>query len=170
MRRWVVLACMTGWLSAAGVLAATPSAIGRLAWMEGHWVGVSDGVRMEEHWTGVEGEGLVGMHKDIKAGRMASFEFFRIEPRSDGVYYMTSPGGAPATPFKLIEQSERRVVFENAAHDFPQRILYWSEGPDELRARIEGTLNGNSDSMEWRWVRAFAGKPAFKPRVDPPCH
>ncbi len=30
-----------------------------------------------------------------------------------------------------------RVVFENTAHDFPQRIIYWKDGND-LRARIEG--------------------------------
>jgi hypothetical protein len=122
--------------------------------MEGRWTGVSEGLRMEEHWTSAAGDGLVGMHKDVKAGKMVSFEFFRIESHADGIFYMTSPGGAPATPFKLIEQSARCVVFENAAHDFPQRIRYWSDRPGELRARIEGTVNGKAEAMEWRWLRA----------------
>jgi hypothetical protein len=67
---------------------------------------------------------------------------------------LASPRGAEPTPFKLVEQADRRLVFENAAHDFPQRILYWSTEPDELRARIEGTVGGREMSMEWRWVRA----------------
>jgi hypothetical protein len=122
--------------------------------MEGHWTGAVKDLHMEEHWTSPAGGGLVGMHKDVKAGKMALFEFLRIEAREDGVYYLASPRGATPTAFKLIEQSDRRLVFEDAAHDFPQRIIYWSGAPDELRARIEGTIGGKEKSMEWHWTRA----------------
>lgn len=54
--------------------------------------------------------------------------------------------------FKLKEAGEKRVVFENAAHDFPQRILYWREG-DDLVARIEGTMRGQPRQQEWRFSR-----------------
>jgi len=157
---------MCGTMTFAGVLgvlgcvgaAVAPggegSSLARFGWLEGNWAGESDGLRMEEHWTSADGNGLVGMHKDVRAGKMVSFEFFRIESRADGIYYMTSPGGAPATPFKLIQQSPRRVVFENPTHDFPQRILYWSDKPGELCARIQGTLNGKPEAIEWRWLRA----------------
>ena len=60
---------------------------------------------------------------------------------------------SPATPFPLKDVSGTRVVFENPAHDFPQRIIYWKDGAD-LRARIEGTQNGKEGSMEWRWSPA----------------
>jgi hypothetical protein len=64
------------------------------------------------------------------------------------------PGGrSPATPFTLKTMARERVVFENAAHDFPQRIIYWRDG-DTLRARIEGAVDGKSRSMEWRWTRS----------------
>jgi hypothetical protein len=43
-----------------------------------------------------------------------------------------------------------RVVFENPAHDFPQRVIYWKDGND-LCARIEGTMNGKAESEEWKW-------------------
>ena len=160
MRGTMAFAVVLGVLSVMGCVAASvPSAaqgssVASFGWLEGSWTGESGGLRMEEHWTSADGDGLVGMHKDIKAGKMVSFEFFRIESHADGIYYMTSPSGAPATPFKLIQQSERRVVFENLTHDFPQRILYWSDKPDELCARIEGKLNGKPDAMEWRWRRA----------------
>jgi hypothetical protein len=45
------------------------------------------------------------------------------------------------------------VVFENATHDFPQRVIYWKEG-EVLAARIEGTLRGKERSEEWRFKRA----------------
>ena len=154
MRGIVAFACVLGLLAAAGSAGAEATPFASMAWLEGRWTGISDGLHMEEHWTSPTGDGLVGMHKDVKAGKMVSFEFFRIVSQEDGIYYMTSPGGVPATPFKLIEQSARRLVFENAEHDFPQRILYWSEKPGELRARIEGAVNGKQESMEWRWQRA----------------
>ncbi len=154
MRIQLLVVGVLCWASVAAAVEPTP--FGRMAWMEGHWAGVTGEVQMEEHWTSAAGDGLVGMHKDVKAGRISGFEFFRIESHPDGVYYMTSPGGAPATPFKLVEQGERRVVFENAAHDFPQRILYWSPHPDTLCARIEGTINGKSRAKDWRWPRVKA--------------
>lgn len=140
---------------AVAVEAAPASGAGAaaLAWMAGKWGGVQDGIRSEEHWTTADGGGLVGMHKDVKDGRMVSFEFLRIVPDSTGALcYVSSPNGVPPTSFCLKEQTDRRVVFENAAHDFPQRILYWREGK-QLRARIEGTIGGKEESAEWIWRR-----------------
>ena len=52
--------------------------------------------------------------------------------------------------FETRATSDTLVVFENPTHDFPQRIIYWKDGND-LRARIEGTMNGKTGSEEWRW-------------------
>ena len=73
--------------------------------------------------------------------------------RDGRLVYLASPGGAPPTPFTAIEVGERRVVFENATHDFPQRVIYWRDGT-ALRARIEGTRNGRLAFEEWRWDAA----------------
>jgi hypothetical protein len=125
--------------------------VDRLGWLAGVWTGTTGGVRMEEHWSTPEGGGLVGMHKDSKAGRMSSWEFFRIVPADSGrVCYMTSPLGRTPTPFCAIELTDSRVVFENREHDFPQRILYWLE-KGVLHARIEGTIGGKEHSEEWAW-------------------
>ena len=155
MKRWLlVMACVAGFATLAAANAEDVSPFARMSWMEGKWTGEQDGMKLEEHWTSAEGDGLVGMHKDVKAGKMVSFEFFRIERHPDGVFYMTSPHGNPATPFKLVKQDDRRVVFENPEHDFPQRILYWSDRSGTLSARIEGTYNGKPESEEWHWKRA----------------
>lgn len=122
-----------------------------LAWMAGAWSGASRGVEMEEHWTAPSGNSMIGMHRDVGKGRTLGFEFLRIEQQGDAIVYLSMPNGrSPATPFPLKEVSGTRVVFENPAHDFPQRIIYWKDGAD-LRARIEGTQNGKASSMEWRW-------------------
>lgn len=64
-----------------------------------------------------------------------------------------SPRGRPATPFKMIEQSDKRVVFENAEHEFPHRIIYWMTDDGSLHAKIEGTLSGKPAAEEWSWQR-----------------
>jgi hypothetical protein len=45
------------------------------------------------------------------------------------------------------------VVFENEAHDFPQRVIYRREG-DRLLARIEGKIGGKERSADWIFNRA----------------
>jgi hypothetical protein len=143
--RWNVFAC-----ALAAIVAAD---VARLSWLEGCWTGEKNGVVFEERWSSPAGGGLVGMHKDTKGGRLVAFEFFRIAPDSSGVpTYFSQPGGAPPTPFRLIELGERRAVFENPAHDFPQRILYWREG-EKLHARIEGTHDGKAGAQDWIWSR-----------------
>ncbi len=125
-----------------------------LSWMAGSWATEKHGKREEEHWMAPRAGLMVGMHRDARTGKPASFEFFRIQERPDGVFYLSQPGGAPVTSFKLVEQAARRVVFENPEHDFPQRIIYWQDSPRELRAMIAGTMNGKADSMQWRWTRS----------------
>jgi hypothetical protein len=122
-----------------------------LAWLTGVWRGVTDGVEMEEVWMAPKGHSMMGIHRDVGKGRTLSFEFLRIEQQGDRIVLLAMPNGqAPATPFPLKDASGMRVVFENPTHDFPQRIIYWKDGND-LRARIEGTMNGKAGSEEWRW-------------------
>jgi hypothetical protein len=124
-----------------------------LAWLSGTWTGTENDLSMEEHWTEPAGGILLGLHRDVKDGRTVLFEFLRIEETPDAVTYWASPKGRPATPFKLVEHAEKRVVFENKDHDFPQRILYWIDVDGSLAARVEGTRGGKSSSEEWRWKK-----------------
>ncbi len=140
----------------AGVMAlfaAAPAGASDLGWMEGRWVGEADGVAMEERWTGALGGALLGVHADVKEGKLVSWEFLRIDTTSDGTFYFASPRSAPPTPFRLVERGDKRVVFENKQHDFPQRILYWLDAQGSLHARIEGPRGDKTAAMEWTWTR-----------------
>ena len=155
MRRLPAVLFVLGSLAARPLVAQAPPAdVSRLAWLEGRWEGTSEGVAMEESWTAPRGGALLGVHRDVKGGRMVSFEFMRIEATADGIVYFASPRGAAPTPFKLAELGEKRVAFENRQHDFPQRILYWMDSSGALHARIEGPQGGKTVSLEWVWTRA----------------
>jgi hypothetical protein len=138
----------------SGLTRATATDLAELAWMAGSWTGVEGAVEMEEYWQAPKGNSMLGIHRDIAKARTVSFEFLRIEATPEGITYWGSPGGTPATPFRLVELKAKRVVFENPEHDFPQRIIYWLGNDGALHARIEGTQNGKSSSMEWTWRRA----------------
>ena len=122
-----------------------------LGWLEGRWTGSQDGTEMEEHWTSAAGRALLGMHKDVKNGKMTSFEFLRIEDTDKGFVFFASPRSAPVTPFPMIESGDRRIVFANPDHDFPQRILYWLDDAGALHARVEGKVRSEVQSEEWVW-------------------
>jgi hypothetical protein len=127
----------------------------RLAWLAGSWSGTKEGVASEEHWTSPAGGTLLGMHKDVSGQQLVAFEFLRIAPDGEGrLCYLASPRGAPPIPFCASEVGDRRVVFENRAHDFPQRILYWLDGEGRLHARVEGPLDGREAAEEWVWTRS----------------
>lgn len=55
--------------------------------------------------------------------------------------------------FKLISKKDQIYIFENAAHDFPQRIVYQNLGKNEMLAWIEGERNGKSRKSEFRYKR-----------------
>jgi hypothetical protein len=128
------------------------AALARLSWMVGGWGAERDGEWSEEHWIAARGGTMLGVHRDVRGGRSTGFEFLRIEARPDGLVYLASPGGRPATEFRAVDVTGERVTFENPEHDFPQRILYWRTR-DGLHARIEGRTGGKEASMEWRWPK-----------------
>lgn len=154
---WMLCACcmLSPPLAAAD---SAPPDLSDLAWLEGHWTGTQGRTLSEEFWSSPAGGGMVGMHKDVRGGKMVAFEFLRIGAQGDSVCYFASPGGAPPTTFCQIERGERRVVFENLRHDFPQRVMYWLDDDGRLHARIEGDRGGRLESAEWTWERAPAAR------------
>lgn len=132
--------------AACGSAAQAPRAMPD--WLSGYWLSCEAGRETAESW--------IGAGKDVMVGTNLSadgFEFLRIAPASagEGVSSYSMPNGrSPPTEFVLRSNDGARAVFENPAHDFPQRVVYAREG-DVLTARIE-SLDGN-ESMEWRFER-----------------
>jgi uncharacterized protein DUF6265 len=125
-----------------------------LAFMAGCWEGEQEGVRSEECWLTPANGLMVGMHRDLFKGDRAFFEFLRIESQAEGIAYLASPAGAPATAFRLVAASAGRVEFANPQHDYPQRIIYQADGSDRLKARVEGPGAGGATRFEeWTWTR-----------------
>lgn len=140
----------------ASVAASLPppasAGVDGLAWMTGHWEMLGENRHVEEVWLAPEGGILLGVSRTVRDGRAVAFEFLRIEARGDDVFYVAAPQGAPPTDFRLVTAEGTRAVFENPAHDFPQRIEYRRDGED-LVARISALDESAARASEWRWTR-----------------
>jgi hypothetical protein len=139
--------------------ATPPLGVERLGWMAGGWLMTRGGSCVEERWTLPAGGTLIGMSRTVGGDRTRSFEFMRIEARSDGVFYVAQPGGRPPVDFKMASSSGSEIVFVNPGHsDHLKRIVYRRRsGPDELTARIEGEDAGKPFAVDYVYQSSSSG-------------
>jgi predicted enzyme related to lactoylglutathione lyase len=128
-----------------------------VAFLAGSWRGAGGTQAHEEYWTPPEGGTMLGCSRLVRDGRTASFEYLRIERDGDGLVYQASPGGRPATPFRMVHAERGKAVFENLEHDFPQRITYWLDDDGVLHARIED--ESGAKRRDFAWERAALSRP-----------
>lgn len=137
--------------------APVPVPVPDLSWLAGYWLDCSGGREASETWSDPREGLIVGHSVTVRNGR-SGFESARIAPLKDGgLAYFAQPGGAPATPFRLIDSGPQRAVFANPDNDFPHRIIYERpDGPfgETLNARIEGADDDENRSVQWRFKRA----------------
>lgn len=144
MTRSIVLLVL--WLAAGFAIPATRAAGAERqapastlpTWMVGCWAGEQAGERFHERWTGADSSTLLAVSHTVKAGKMTAFEFLRVVMKGGKAVYVAQSGGAPPTEFTATSQAGERIVFENAAHDFPKRVIYERSGTDRLTASIDG--------------------------------
>ena len=60
-----------------------------------------------------------------------------------------APNDKPPVRFRLISSANNIFIFENKAHNFPQRINYQNRSGGELLAWIEGTVNGEFKKVDF---------------------
>ena len=120
-----------------------------LGWLAGYWLSCGEGREVSETWSDPRGGVMMGYAITSRAAG-SSWEQMRIEadPATGLLSFVAFPQGAErAVAFRLVRSGPREAVFENPAHDFPQRVIYRREG-NRLTGRIEGA---GGRSMEWRY-------------------
>ena len=162
----VLLACHAG---GAGAPAATAiprdsdavagfvAPIDRLRWLAGCWERSTATSRMEEQWMAPRGGMMLGMGRVVRGAETVSHEAMRIEARGDTLLFVAQPSGQATAEFRSTTVTHDRVVFENPAHDFPQRIIYRHAPGDTLHARIEGLRDGAEHGIDFMMERTQCG-------------
>ena len=160
MRISSVCAVALAALNAVSAAAAEPN-IAKLAWLAGCWKNESAEPGSAEHWTQLAGGTMLGMSRTVRRGETVEFEFMQLRHQSDGTLaFIAFPSGQAPTVFPLLRISDAEATFENAEHDFPQRVVYARDGESKLRARIEGTVNGTLRVIEFPMDRVSCDPPA----------
>jgi hypothetical protein len=145
--RFILTAGLLAMTSVPLAMQARPG-VEQLAWMAGCWREESGGRVADEIWMAPAGGVMLGMNRTIAGGRAASTEFMQIREDAGRIVFQAKPSGQAEASFPLLKSAAREVVFENRAHDFPQRVIYRLDG-ETLVGRIEGTRNGKPQSIDY---------------------
>lgn len=123
----------------------------QLRWLAGCWT--SDAAGSGEVWLAPAGGMMLGVGRQVREGRVVSYEWLRIvETADESLDYVAIPSGQAETRFRLSALGERQVTFANPDHDFPQSIQYRRQA-DALVARTEGKRNGEVRAIDFPMTR-----------------
>lgn len=101
------------------------------------------------------GGAMLGMSRTVAEGKMRFYEVMRIETRDGRLAFIAKPASnKEETAFTEIRASDTEIAFENAAHDFPQRVIYTRHADGSIRGRVEGMHNGKARAQEFPMQRA----------------
>ena len=149
---------LVSWLAPDLVPTRDTTPIDRLSWLTGCWSRVRPGGMTEEHWMAPRGGTMLGMSRTVAKGRIAEHEFIQIRVQDGRLVYIAQPSTQATTTFTAVSATDRDVVFENLAHDFPQRVIYRKgEGGATLQARIEGLRDGQLRGIDFPYVAVACG-------------
>lgn len=132
------------------------SVIDQFDWIVGTWTIETNDYVMFEIWEKVDDDLLKAYSYVLVEGDTVFSEIVKIH-KIDEEFYMTvevpdqNEGGA--VDFKLVENKDKKFVFENLEHDFPQRIVYESISDNKTFAYIEGESNGKYRREDFEFVR-----------------
>ena len=131
-------------------VAALPATIADLAWLSGCWAAANQEAGSGEQWMAPAGRTMLGKNRTVRDAKTVAFEFMRIvEQDEGGLVFIASPSGQSTASFAMLSLNDRKVIFENPSHDFPQRIIYRLISDEDLLGRIEGTINGTERAVDF---------------------
>lgn len=140
--------------------AAEPAATGPLAmmaWLAGCWKGEVNKREFREFWHPPRGNLMVGVSRTALPERTISFEYLRLEPRADGIHYVSGSPGKPESAFKLAQGardgSDEIYTFKRAGGDFPSTIVYRRAGGGWLYVEVAGQVKGRDDKVTYPFRR-----------------
>lgn len=127
--------------------------IQQVAWLQGCWeLALRDQI-VEEQWLAPRGDSMVGVSRTVRGDKLVAYELTVIREQGNRLAYEAHPSGQPSAVFLSRDVSESTVVFENPAHDFPQRIGYQRSDSNALLAWIEGIQQGKPRRNEFAYRR-----------------
>ena len=124
--------------------------------LEGTWKMDTPRGRLFERWAVVGDHELKGTSFKVSNSDTIILENIQLLRKQNDIFYIPSvqdQNDKKPIPFRLVSATSKRFVFENPAHDYPQRIIYTLINTDSITARIEGTKAGIQKSSDFYYGR-----------------
>lgn len=121
-------------------------------WLLGKWENQTQRGKMVEEWMKVNDSTYNGKSYMITATDSIPLESVVLKKEGQDVYYIPTVKGQnneQPVKFRLTSGTAGSLVFENPAHDFPQKIAYTMESERSLVAEISGMVNGQNRAKKF---------------------
>ena len=142
---------------AAGAQLPPTGPLAPLAWLSGCWRGEVNKREFREFWLPLRGNLMVGVSRNALPERTVSFEFLRLEPRADGVYYVTTSMGKTEAAFKLAptkrDGNDEIFTFQRGGTEFPTALSYRRAGGGWLYVEVAGQAQGKDHKVTYPFRR-----------------
>ena len=126
--------------------------IAAVGWLQGGWQTTAGDRVVEEQWTSPRAGIMLSMGRTVRGNQLVEYEWVVLREHDGTLEYEAHPSRQVPAVFTARTATANDVVFENAAHDFPQRVGYTRDG-DSLLAWVEGASNGKSRRVEFPYRR-----------------
>lgn len=142
---FILVSCNTRTKQSADLLIKRYPNLEKAGWMIGTWENVSPEGSLTETWKKAN-DSVYNGRTCFTAGNDTLFtETIRLEEADGSFAYVTAVsnqnGGNPVR-FDMTSITDDQIIFENPAHDFPQKITYNRINNDSLVAQISGKRKG----------------------------
>ena len=128
-----------------------PNNLSDIDWVLGKWQ-VNESRSFEE-WLKVNDHLYRGKGYEVRKNDTLINETIEIVQRENSIFYIPTVAdqndGKPIE-FQLVSKNKNELVFENEAHDFPQRIIYERTNAEVIDARIEGMRQGFFSEVKFK--------------------
>ncbi|MDP5071415.1 MAG: DUF6265 family protein [Congregibacter sp.] len=129
---------MFGCVTGLALIVSNGAGAQNVDWLVGCWESYEN--YSKEVWVKNPDGTLLGFSASVENAGIAFYEILYIRDVAGTLTYTAHPSGQNLATFLVREAGEQSVVFENAAHDYPQRIAYSLDG-SVLTAEIS-TISG----------------------------
>lgn len=130
--------------------------IEQLEWLLGTWTNEDGEEFSQETWSKENDSTFTGFSFIEINGETVFAETMALEQKYERLLLTVATanekGSSPVT-FTFISSEEKKFIFENKSHDFPERIIYTNPVKDSLHAWIEGTVDNESKKVDFNFTR-----------------
>ncbi|WP_339654487.1 DUF6265 family protein [Flavobacterium frigidarium] len=118
----------------------------------GNWEMITQDGHLKELWDKQNDSIYIGQSYFIKAKDTIHFEKIQLEQKGDILTYTTIIKGQnndKPISFMLMDYQENKVVFENKANDYPQKITYSQNQKGNLVTELAGIQSGKTSTERY---------------------